>query len=150
MEVKESPDLKYFKNSKLAQKMINEGINWKELFRIEEVLKGMSSSFSFENVLLRKGDYVLFLREILELQDLDSPEMLIRKQFDNLIIGSGKNYNSNQIQFLRTLEKFFILNKHLDKKDLVSYPLNEGNPLDLFGVKELEGILEKIEGIRIR
>ena len=39
MKVKEDPDLEYIKDSPLLQKMINEGVTWKELFEIEKQLK---------------------------------------------------------------------------------------------------------------
>jgi hypothetical protein len=62
----------------------------------------------------------------------------------------NKEYNADQIQFLRILASFFAINKHLDKKDLVSYPLADERPLEKFTPEQLDTIIKQVERIRIQ
>ncbi len=149
MEVKENPNLEEFKKSELAQKMIKEGVTSGELKEIESKLRYLNPSWSIDNVQKVK-DYILFLRDILDLHDLPDPEIMIRREFERLIILDNHNLNSEQIRFLRMLGTFFAIHKNIDKKDIVAHPLGDENPLSKFGAQELEGILEKVKGIRMR
>ena len=149
MRVKEDPDLEYFKNSALMQKMAKQGITWKELIEIEKQLRELNSAWTIENIQKRE-DFVLFLRDILKLKDLPDPQEMIKNEFEKLIVENNKEYNAEQIKFLRLLEKFFAFNKHLTPKDLTSHPLADENPLDKFSPEQLKEIVSQVEKIRIK
>ena len=129
--------------------MANEGVTWKELFDIEKMLKEMNPSWTIENIQKRE-DFVLFLREILNLKDLPDPQEMIKNEFEKLIVENNKEYNAEQIKFLRLLEKFFAFNKHLTPKDLTSHPLADENPLDKFSSEQLMEIVKEVGKIKIK
>ncbi|MCF7910551.1 DEAD/DEAH box helicase family protein [Candidatus Pacearchaeota archaeon] len=149
MEVRENPNLEEFKKSELAQKMVKEGVTSIELKEIEKQLRYLNSSWSIDNVQKVK-DYILFLRDILDLHDLPDPEIMIRREFERLIILENKNLNSEQIKFLRMLGTFFAIHKNIERKDIVEHPLGDENPLSKFNTEQLNDILEKVKGIRMR
>ena len=149
MQVREDPDLEYFKNSTLMQKMVKQGITWKELFEIEDKLKELNPAWTIENI-QRRQDFVIFLREILGLKDLPDPQEMIKNEFEKIIVENNKDYNAAQIQFLRLLEKFFAYNKHLTPKDFTLHPLADENPLDKFSPEQLKAIVLQVERIRIK
>ncbi|MBI2629849.1 DEAD/DEAH box helicase family protein [Candidatus Pacearchaeota archaeon] len=151
MKVKEDPDLEYFINTNPLIKKIKqgEGVTWKELFEIEKQLRELNSAWTIENIQKRK-DFVLFLRDILNLKDLPDPQIMIKDEFEKLIVENNKEYNAEQIKFLRLLEKFFAFNKHLTPKDLTNHPLADENPLDKFSSEQLKEIVNQVEKIRIK
>ena len=149
MQVKEDPSLEYIKNTPLLQKMAKEGVTWKELFAIEQQLRKLNSSWTIEYIQKRQ-DFVLFLRDILDLRDLPDPQEMIKNEFEKLIVDNNQEYNAEQIKFLRLLEKFFAYNKHLTTKDLTIHPLSDENPLDKFSSEQLKAIVQKAEGIKIK
>ncbi|MBL7147752.1 MAG: DEAD/DEAH box helicase family protein [Nanoarchaeota archaeon] len=149
MQIKEDPDLEYIKSSSLMKKMVKEGVTWKELFEIEKELKDMNSAWTIENI-QRRQDFVLFLRDILSLKDLPDPQEMIKWEFEKLIVENNKEYNAEQIKFLRLLEKFFAYNKHLTPKDLTMHPLSDENPLDKFSSEQLKEIIKVVERIKIK
>ncbi len=151
MHVKEDPDLEYLKNSSLMKKMAKEGVTWKELIEIEKQLRELNSAWTIENIQnIRRIDFVLFLRDILNLKDLPDPQEMIKNEFERLIVENNKEYNAEQIKFLRLLEKFFAYNKHLTPKDLTEHPLADENPLDKFSPEQLKKIVKEVEKIRIK
>lgn len=151
MQVKEDPDLEYIKNTPLLKKMVKEGVTWKELFEIEKQLRELNSAWTIENIQnIKKIDFVLFLREILNLHGLPDPQEMIKNEFEKLIVENNKEYNVGQIRFLRLLERFFAYNKHLTPKDLTNHPLADENPLDKFSPEELKEIVRMVEKIRIK
>ncbi len=148
---KEDPDLEYLKNSPLMQKMVKQGVTWKELIEIEKQLSALNSAWTIENIQNNKKiDFVLFLREILRLKDLPDPQEMIKNEFEKLIVENNKEYNAEQVRFLRLLEKFFAFNKHLTPKDLTSHPLADENPLDKFSPEQLKEIVKDVEKIKIK
>jgi len=151
MQVREDPDLEYIKKTPLLKKMVKEGVTWKELFEIEKQLRELNSAWTIENIQnIRKVDFVLFLRDMLELKDLPDPQEMIKNEFEKLIVENNKEYTPEQIRFLRILEKFFAYNKHLTPKDLTTHPLSDENPLDKFSSDELKNIINRAEKIKIR
>jgi type I restriction enzyme R subunit len=149
MEIKENPDFEKFKQNPLIKKMLKEGVTWKELLQISQELSKLNSQWAIDNI-QKNQDFVLFLRNILEVHDLPDPEEEIKRQFDNLIIVKNKEYNADQISFLRVLASFFAINKHLEKKDLVSYPMADERPLEKFKPEQLDAIIKQAEKIKIR
>lgn len=151
MPKKEDPILEEIKKNPLMQKMAKEGVSWKELAEIEEQLRKKNPSWTIDNIQkIRKIDFVLFLRDILSLKNLPDPQEMIKSEFEKLIVENNKEYNSEQIRFLRLLEKFFAYNKHLTPKDLTQFPLSEERPLDKFSPEQLRVIIKDAEKIRIK
>ena len=148
-QIKEDKRFEEFKKSPLVRKMIKEGVTWRELYKISEELAKLNSNWSIENI-QRTQDFVLFLRDILDLKGLPDPEEMIKRQFEDLIIKENKNYNAEQIAFLRMLASFFAFNKHLDKKDFTKFPLSEERPLEKFSKEEIIEIIKKVEKIKIK
>lgn len=149
MEPKDSEEIEKFRKSLLVQKMKKQGVTWKELFEISKQLSELNSAWTIENV-QKTQDFVLFLRNILELKNLPNPEQMIKQEFEKLIITENKNYNAQQIGFLRLLNSFFAQNKHLIKQDFTEHPLAEENPLSKFSPEQLEHIIKQVERIKIR
>lgn len=149
MQVREDPSLEYLKNTPLLQKMARDGVTWQELFDIEKQLRKLNPIWTIENI-QKQQDFVLFLRDILDLRDLPDPQDMIKNEFEKLIVENNKEYNAEQIRFLRLLEKFFAYNKHLTPKDLTTHPLADENPLDKFNSEQLKEIVQKVEKIKIK
>ena len=149
MPEKEDPELEEIKQNPLLQKMVKQGVTWKELLEIEKELKERNSAWTIENI-QRRQDFVLFLRDIMEIKDLPDPQEMIKYEFEKIIAENNKEYNVAQIRFLRLLEKFFAFNKHLTPKDFTVHPLADENPLDKFSSEQLTVILKKVEQIKIK
>ncbi|MCL5018668.1 MAG: DEAD/DEAH box helicase family protein [Candidatus Pacearchaeota archaeon] len=149
MPEKEDPVLEEIKNNPLMQKMAKQGVTWKELIEIEKQLRELNSAWTIENI-QKKQDFVLFLRIILNLNDLPDPQEMIKNEFEKQIVNNNKEYNAEQIRFLRLLERFFAFNKHLTPKDITIHPLADENPLDKFSSEQLKEIVKEVEKIRIR
>jgi len=149
MPEKEDPVLEEIRNNPLMRKMAKQGVTWKELIEIEKQLRELNSAWTIENI--QKGqDFVLFLRDILDLKNLPDPQEMIKNEFEKLIVENNKEYNLEQVRFLRLLERFFAFNKHLTPKDLTSHPLADENPLDKFSSEELKMIIRDVETIKIK
>ena len=84
------------------------------------------------------------------MKDLPDPQEMIKNEFEKLIVENNKEYNAEQIKFLRLLEKFFAFNKHLTPKDLTNHPLADENPLDKFSSEQLKEIVRNVEKIKIK
>ena len=147
MEIKENKEFEKFKESPLVKKMIKEGVTWKELYQISEILSKLNPSWTLENI-QKHEDFILFLRNILDLKDLPDPEEQIKREFEKLILEN--NYTAEQISFLRMLSSFFALNKHLERQDFTTFPLSDERPLEKFSPKELDKIIAKVRQIRIK
>ncbi len=133
------------------QKMVKQGVTWKELLEIEKQLREKNSAWTIENIQNNKKiDFIVFLRNILDLKDLPDPQEMIKNEFEKLIVENNKEYNAEQIKFLRLLEKFFAFNKHLTSKDLTNHPLADENPLDKFSSEQLMKIVKEVEKIKIK
>lgn len=149
MQVKDNPEFEKFKQSSLIQKMIKEGVTWRELYQISDMLAKLNPAWSIENV-QRKQDFVLFLRNILELTDLPDPEGMIKQEFERQIILRNQYKIAKQIQFLRMLASFFALRKRLERKDFTVYPLSEEDPLAKFTENDLDQVIQTVAKIKIK
>ncbi|MCA9485908.1 MAG: hypothetical protein KC506_03630, partial [Nanoarchaeota archaeon] len=116
---------------------------------ISSELAKLNPSWSIDKI-QRTQDFVLFLRNILDLKDLPDPEEMIKQEFEKLIRGNIKDYNADQIAFLRLLSSFFAINKHLAREDFTTYPLSEERPLEKFTPAQLTEIIKKAGEIRIK
>ena len=149
MQLKEDPNSQYLINSNKLLKKIKdgEGVTSQELLEIEKTLKELNPLFTIENVQKTK-DFVLFLRDLLEIKGLPDPQEMIKWEFDKYIADKNEHYNSEQLKFLRLLEQVFIRAKHIELKNFAEHPLAEGRPLDVFSKEQLEVIVKKCNGLR--
>jgi len=149
MVVKENPNLEYLRNTPLMKKMVNEGVTWKELIDIEKTLTQINPIWTIENIQKRE-DFIIFLRNMLDLKGLPDPQEMIKNHFEKLIVENNKDFTTEQIHLLRLIEKFFAYNKHLTPKDLTTHPLADENPFDKFSHTELKDIIHIVEKIKIK
>src|SRR3989344_3515277 len=149
MEVKEDKDFKEFKENNPLMKKIQEGegVTSVEIVEIEKKLRELNPALTIENIQQTK-DFILFLRELLEIKGLPDPQEMIKWEFDKLIMDKNQHYNSQQLKFLRLLENVFIRAKHIELKSFAEHPLAEGRPLDAFSKEQLEIIVQKCNKLR--
>ena len=151
--VEEDKDLKNFINSNTIIKKLKdgEGITAPELFKLEEQLKEIRPEITIDNVQrIQKTDFILFLRQILELKQDYDPRERIEREFDRHIIEKNKEYNSEQIKFLQVLKKVFARTKHIELKDFTVPPLSNERPLDKFQAAQLEVIIAACNKIKMK
>ncbi|MEK6893064.1 MAG: DEAD/DEAH box helicase family protein [Nanoarchaeota archaeon] len=149
MEVKESGELQEFIYSNPLIKKIRdgEGVTAKELLEIESKLKQLNPSFTIENIQQSK-DFVLFLRELIQIKGLPDPQEMIKWEFDKFVADKNQHYNAEQLKFLRLLEQVFIRAKHIELKSFAEHPLADARPLDMFTKEQLEMIVVKCNKLR--
>src|SRR3989344_5369848 len=148
-KVKEDPDYLYFiNNNQLLNKIKNgEGVTSQELFEIEKALSKLKPSWTIDNIQQSK-DFVLFLRELVEIKGLPDPKEMIKWEFDKFVKDRNEHYNSEQLKFLRLLEQVFVRVKHIELKNFAEHPLTEGRPLDAFTKEQLETIVQKCNKLK--
>lgn len=149
MEKKDDKDLKDFiENDSLIQKIKDgEGVTSRELFEIEKKLRNLNPSYTIENI-QQTIDFVVFLRELIEVKGLPDPQEMIRWEFNKFVADKNQQYNSEQLKFLRLLEQVFIRTKHIELKSLADHPLADARPLDLFTKEQLEAIVQKCNKLK--
>ena len=150
-EVKDDPRFAEFvKNNPIVQKIKDgEGINSKELLKLEEELCILNPVITIDNIQrIQKKDFIVFLYEIIGLSYKEEPKDLIEKEFDRLIIEEWQ-YNSKQMEFLRFLKKVFADRKRIELADFAKPPLSNDNPLDIFQPSDLENIVTKLNEMKI-
>src|SRR3989344_7525692 len=149
MKIKEDPDYIYFVNSNNLLRKIKEGegVTSSELLEIEKKLRELNPSWTIEKIQQYK-DFIIFLRELIEIKGLPDPQEMIKWEFDKFVADKNEHYNSQQLKFLRLLEQVFIRAKHIQLKDLAEHPLVEARPLDFFTKKQLEEIIQICNKLR--
>ncbi len=152
MRVKDNPDFADFLDNPLMRKIKDgKGITSKEIIEIEKELSSLNSAWTIENIQnIRKVDFILFLRGLLNVTDLPDPQEMIAQEFDKFVMGRNEHYNSEQLKFLRLLKQVFIRAKHIELKDFAKHPLTEERPLDKFQKEELVEIANKCNGLKWR
>ncbi len=126
-----------------------EGINSKELLKLEEELCILNPVITIDNIQrIQKKDFIVFLYEIIGLSYQEEPKALIEREFDRLIIEEWQ-YNSKQMEFLRFLKKVFADKKRIELEDFAKPPLSNDNPLDIFQLSDLEDIVTKLNEIKM-
>jgi type I restriction enzyme R subunit len=108
---------------------------------LEEDLRSDEISLDEENMLkafgLRVGNFIDFLKHILNIEPLPTYEAIVRKSFDSFIL--EHNYNADQSRFLRAVQNFFIQHHKLDTADLYEPPFTN------FGVNAVEKLFSESE-----
>ncbi len=149
MEIKEDKDFKEFvENNSLMEKIRDgEGVTANELLEIESRLKQLNPALTMNNIQQSK-DFVLFLRELVEIKGLPDPQEMVKWEFDKFIKDKNEHYTSEQLKFLRLLEQVFVRAKHLELKNFAEHPLADARPLDIFTKEQLEIIIVKCNRLR--
>jgi type I restriction enzyme R subunit len=149
MEIKEDEEFKNFSENNVLIKKIKEGqgVTSLELLEIEKKLRELNTTFTIENIQQSK-DFILFLRDLLEIKGLPDPQEMIKWEFDKHVASKNEHYNSEQLKFLRLLEQVFVRAKHIELKNFAEHPLAEGRPLDLFTKEQLEVIVQKCNKLK--
>lgn len=128
-----------------------ESVDIADLIKLEETLeKELSTdeiSLDEENMLkafgIRVGNFVDFLKHVLNIETMPTYETIVRKAFDAFIL--GHNYNADQSRFLRAVQNVFIQRRKLEFADLYEEPFtNFGtNAVEkLFSDKEINELIE--------
>jgi type I restriction enzyme, R subunit len=138
-EAKKNPEYIEFLNSNRLLKKIKEGegVTSNELLEIEKQLSKLNPYWTIENI-QKEIDFILFLRNLLEIKDLPDPQEMIKWEFDKLVADRNQHYNSEQLKFLSYLRDVFVRAKHIELKDFAEHPLTEERPLDLFNPEQLK------------
>ena len=149
MEVKENKEFAgIIEHDALIRKIREgEGVTSYELLQIEGKLKHLNPLFTIDNIQQTK-DFVVFLRELIQLKGLPDPQEMIKWEFDKFVASKNEHYTSEQLKFLRLLEQVFIRTKHIELKDFAEHPLAEGRPLDIFSKEQLQVIVQKCNKLR--
>jgi len=149
MELKKDEDFENFRGQNpLMRKILNgQGVTSYELLKIEQSLRKLNPALTIENIQHTK-DFMLFLRELLEIKGLPDPQEMIKWEFDKHVASKNEHYNSAQLKFLNYLERVFARAKHIELKDFADHPLVEQRPLDMFTTKQLIAISERCNNLK--
>ena len=149
MEKKDDKDfIDFIENNPLMNKIKEgEGVTAKELLEIENKLKQINPSFTIENIQQTK-DFILFLRELIQVKGLPDPQEMIKWEFDKFVADKNQHYNAEQLKFLRLLEQVFIRAKHIELKSFAEHPLADARPLDMFTKEQLEVLVVKCNKLK--
>lgn len=71
---------------------------------------------------LKVNSLLEFLRELLELENLPDYQEVVRRNFEEFI--AQRQFNANQIRFLRAVQNIFLKKRRLEVADLYEEPLN--------------------------
>ena len=149
MQIKEDEEFKGFleRNALMNKLKEGQGVTSQELLEIEKKLKELNPTFTIDNIQQTK-DFILFLRELLEIKGLPDPQDMIKWEFDKYVASKNEHYNSEQLKFLRLLEQVFVRAKRLELKNFAEHPLVELRPLDIFTKDQLEVIVQKCNKLK--
>ncbi|MDE3092152.1 MAG: type I restriction endonuclease, partial [Chloroflexota bacterium] len=92
---------------------------------------------------LKVGSLLAFLRAVLGLDVLPDYDEVVQRQFEAFI--QQRNYNANQINFMRAVQNVFLQKRHLQRADLYDEPLSRfgDDAVDRwFTPREVEEVLE--------
>ncbi len=122
-------------------KKLEETLNSPKLYITEEVLQ---KAYDQHN-----GTLVQFIKKIMGLYEFPNPVKRIEEEFKTFMV-EHQFFNSNQINFLRTLQTVFLRKKHIEYKDFFDLPFSNiaNAPLPLFEedtLKELAGLCNRLE-----
>lgn len=138
--IEEHPTIKKIKRDEVLNeedlKNLEKTLNSPELYITEEVLQKAYGQ--------HKGTLVQFIKKILGLYEFPDAKKRIQEAFKAFII--EKNYlNSDQVNFLRTIQTVFIKKHHIEYSDLFEPPFTNfgvNAPIPLFNVDELKEAIQ--------
>ena len=128
------------------QKIIRkEKITEDDLLNLEETLNKMGLNFS--EYLLQEfyqGSLVQFIKEILGLYSKESAQSTVKEAFETFMIENNKQYNADQLNFLKTLQTVFLSTKHVSMDMLFEAPFSNFGllPTELFEEEDLKKIID--------
>jgi type I restriction enzyme R subunit len=97
-------------------------------------LRGGNRQLSESNIRkafnLKVNSLLSFLRELFEIEGLPDYQDVLRRNFEEFI--AQRQFNANQIRFLRAVQNVFLKNRRLEVADLYE------EPLDRFGEDAVE------------
>jgi len=128
------------------QKIIRkEKITENDLLNLEETLNKMGLNFS-EDLLQEfyPGSLVQFIKEILGLYSKESAKSTVKEAFETFMIENNKQYNADQLNFLKTLQTVFLSTKHISMDMLFEAPFSNFGllPTELFEEEDLRKIID--------
>jgi type I restriction enzyme R subunit len=97
-----------------------------------------------------KGTLVQFIKNILGLYKFPDPEARIRDVFQTYIIENNKQYNADQLHFIRTIQTVFTRKKHIEYVELFEAPFTNfgiNAPLPMFTEHELKDFINICGGL---
>ncbi|MCT7959078.1 DEAD/DEAH box helicase family protein [Laspinema sp. D1] len=101
---------------------------------LRQELQGGNLQLSESNIRkafnLKVESFLAFLRELLEIEGLPDYQEIVRRNFEEFI--AQRQFNANQIRFLRAVENVFMKKSRLEVADLYE------EPLDRFGEDAVE------------
>lgn len=151
MEVKEDTELIEFLDNNPLIRNIRDGLGITsfELKKLEEQLMALRPEMTIENIQKhRHTDFIVFLKEIIGMEQNRDPKRSIENKFDDFIISKG-DYTSRQLEFLLLLRKVFADRKYVELPDFTKMPLADEHPLDYFQISALESIIEQCNEIKV-
>ena len=115
-----------------------EGVTDLQLVALERTLRqevgGGNVQLSESNIRkafnLKVNSLLAFLRELMEIEALPDYQEVVRRNFEEFI--SQRQFNANQIRFLRAVQNVFLKNRLLEVADFYE------EPLDRFGEDAVE------------
>jgi type I restriction enzyme R subunit len=115
-----------------------EAVNDLQLVALERTLRqelgGSNLQLTESNIRkafnLQVGSLLGFLRSLLELEALSDYETVVQRNFEQYI--AERQYNADQIQFLRAVQNVFLQKRRIEMADLYD------EPLDRFGEDAVE------------
>ncbi|MGL4501103.1 MAG: type I restriction-modification enzyme R subunit C-terminal domain-containing protein, partial [Planktothrix sp.] len=95
---------------------------------------------------LKVDSLLAFMRELLEIEGLPDYQEIVRRNFEEFI--AQRQFNANQIRFLRAVENVFMKKRRLEVADLYEEPLDrfgEDTVERWFTEEQVEDLIEFIE-----
>jgi type I restriction enzyme, R subunit len=121
-----------------------EKVTEEDLENLEETLNSMGITFN-EQVLQEfyKGSLVQFIKEILGLVSKESAEKRVQEAFETFMIENNKQYNANQLNFLKAMQTVFLSRRKIDMGMLYEAPFSNFGvlPTELFEEDDLNTII---------
>ncbi len=118
-------------------------MNGPELYITEEILQKAYRQ--------HKGTLVQFIKKILGLYEFPDAKKRIEEAFKAFII--EKNYlNSDQVNFLRTIQTVFLKKHHIEYSDLFEPPFTNfgvNAPIPLFNNDELKEVIQLCDKLEV-
>lgn len=109
------------------------------------------SDSRLQQILHRQNSTLVdFIRHILGLYELPSPEDTIKDAFQTFVIENNKHYTADQLNFIRTLQTVFLRKKHIEFSTLWNAPFtNFGTtaPMPMFSKEELNAFIDICNGV---
>lgn len=99
---------------------------------------------------LQNTTLVDFIRHVLDLYDYPSPDEKIKDAFKTYIIENNKDYNADQLNFIRTLQTVFLRKKHIEFSYLWNAPFTNfgvNAPVPMFSQEDLNAFIGICNGV---